>query len=178
MAPKKRRDLIVRPPDRHAKLEVQDPDVVEPEFLFHCIVWEEQEYRGVQKLVACIPVRRKDEFIASEKKRAGFDASLKLHSIVHSTDKDPRRAFESAVWICTSAARREKDRQARQQLGVAEVVKQQQRKKIEAQSQEGNSGRVIVPRISSTLLGKACSSADCAYSLTVKVYQCDATLAY
>jgi hypothetical protein len=177
--PAKLRDVVVRPPERHAKLQTQDPPVVEHELFFHSLVWDRHDSARTRKLVACIPVTRIDEFLASERIRAGFDASLVLHREYTSEAKDPRRGFTCKEWLCTASARREKSRQARQEGGVTAVILDRQAKKqLNADNKLMGSEAVALPRVSNSLLGMACSSVACAYSLTIKVYICDATRAY
>jgi hypothetical protein len=116
------RDIVVRPPEKHAKLQTQDPLVSESNFVFDYLIWDRQKSARADKLVACIPVSREDEFLASEQRRAGFDASLVLHKEYNSDAKDSRREFTCKQWLCTACARREKSRQARQQAGVTGVI--------------------------------------------------------
>jgi hypothetical protein len=176
--PGKRSETIFQPAARHATLEVQNPDVSEAEFFFHCLAWVEIECRDEAKLLACIPSSRKDEFFSSEQRRAGFDANLTHHKTTRSTAQDIRRDFESIMWKCTACARRGKVRRARQQAGVLGIINAKQQQKLAASSPEDGSGVVTISRVSKTDLGKACSSVACAYSLTIKVYQCDPTRAF
>jgi hypothetical protein len=175
----KLRDVVVRPPEKHAKLQTQDPPVSETGFFFDCLVWDSQNSARAQKLVACIPVSREDEFLVSEQRRAGFDASLMLHREYTSDAKDPRRGFVCKQWFCTASARRETSRQARQQQGVTGVIlDREQKNELNSENQQRGIETVALPRVSNTLLGTACSSVACAYSLSIKVYTCDPTRAY
>jgi hypothetical protein len=176
--PEKRTGTIFQPAGRHATLEVQNPDVSENEFFFHCLAWVEIECRDATKLLACIPSSRKDEFFSSEQLRAGFDANLTHHKTSRSAWQDIRRDFESIVWNCTASARRGKVKHSRQQAGVLGIINAQQQQKLAAISPEDGSEAVTMPRVTRADLGKACASVACAYSLNIKVYQCDPTRAF
>jgi hypothetical protein len=58
------------------------------------------------------------------------------------------------------------------------ILDRQENKQLNADNKLTGSEAVALPRVSNSLLGIACSSVACAYSLTIKVYTCDATRAY